>query len=369
MVLVHHSAGFGIEVSNTVMIRVLISKEKPDSWDEFLCDSGNEASLYQSYFWAIVVEKICKAVPYFLTVSDNNSTLGQALVIKRWPFDRNTEKKQFPLPYLECIEGPTVPCDSRSCIYEILIQSIIKLAHKNLATYISITESVTNQQRYNEGIVDLFLRYDFSRQICGSYLVDIEKEENELFMGLKNAARKCIKKCKRLGVFVEKIKTIDEFREVYWRTYVESENQQGRSANPFSPIEWENDVNGYCHYYISRDENNDILACLGMCCFNGIAKEIASTLTPKAHDQKVPAQDLLHWELMLEAKRMGCHTFDLAGVKPNPLDSKEIGIKRFKKKWGGKYVEFNKYRRYSLRIMELAIPLMTKVYKRLKKQD
>lgn len=79
--------------------------------------------------------------------------------------------------------------------------------------------------------------------------------------------------------------------------------------------------------------------------FNGVATEIASGTMPLAYELKLPAQDLLHWEMMLEAKRLGAHTFDLAGVAPLPRNSKEEGIRRFKEKWGGRYVEYYTYRK------------------------
>jgi lipid II:glycine glycyltransferase (peptidoglycan interpeptide bridge formation enzyme) len=79
--------------------------------------------------------------------------------------------------------------------------------------------------------------------------------------------------------------------------------------------------------------------------FNGVATETASALTAHAYSQKIPAQDLLHWEMMLEAKRMGCHTFNLAGVSPNPIDPKSEGIRRFKEKWGGTFFEYTRFER------------------------
>ena len=39
----------------------------------------------------------------------------------------------------------------------------------------------------------------------------------------------------------------------------------------------------------------------------------------------------------------GCTLFDLAGVAPEPANQKEAGIRRFKEKWGGKYVEYSRF--------------------------
>ena len=106
---------------------------------------------------------------------------------------------------------------------------------------------------------------------------------------------------------------------------------------------WREDRDGYYHYYVAESTEGETLATLGMYVFNGVATEVASALSPKAFEHKIPAQDLLHWEMLLEAKRAGCHTFDLAGVDPSVTDHKAAGIRRFKEKWGGRYVEYSRY--------------------------
>jgi lipid II:glycine glycyltransferase (peptidoglycan interpeptide bridge formation enzyme) len=193
--------------------------------------------------------------------------------------------------------------------------------------------------------VNLYQGFGFEAKKWATYLVDLRKEEEELFKFIAHAARKCIKKCQREGLKVVALKSFEEFEERYWRPYVKAEAYFGRKANKAKKELWDEDKENYYHYYIAEDQQRDTVAVLGMYIFNGIATEIASGLMPKAYEQKIPAQDLIHWEIMLEARRMGAHTFDLAGVNPNPEDSKEEGIRRFKEKWGGKYVEYYVYRK------------------------
>ena len=89
------------------------------------------------------------------------------------------------------------------------------------------------------------------------------------------------------------------------------------------------------HFFVVKDKNHNILAVLAMYVYNGTATEIASALAPLSFEKKIPAQDLLHWEMMKVAKKLGCHTFDLAGFNPCPRTKKEEGIAKFKGKWGG----------------------------------
>lgn len=110
---------------------------------------------------------------------------------------------------------------------------------------------------------------------------------------------------------------------------------------------------------IAYDKKQTTMAVLGMLIFNGVAREIASAIIPEAYKQKIPAQDLLHWELLLEAKRLKCHTFDLAGVSPNPVSPKEKGIRRFKEKWGGQYIEYYTYKKNIIPFSDKFIKLST----------
>jgi lipid II:glycine glycyltransferase (peptidoglycan interpeptide bridge formation enzyme) len=50
--------------------------------------------------------------------------------------------------------------------------------------------------------------------------------------------------------------------------------------------------------------------------------------------------DLLKWSIMQWACEQGNVSFDLGGVNPEPVDEKELNIRRFKEKWSGAYSEY-----------------------------
>ena len=113
------------------------------------------------------------------------------------------------------------------------------------------------------------------------------------------------------------------------------------------------------------NDSDIVLACLGMYIFNGVATEFASSISALAYEKKIPVQDILHWEMMLEAKRMGCHTFDMAGVNPSPQTPKEKGIRQFKEKWGGRYVEYNIYHKDMMLWLNKGVRIIKSLVKRL----
>jgi hypothetical protein len=329
------------------MLRIEIFKDIPHNWDELIKSAENEANICQSGYWARVIKILNKATPYFFQLKDRgDSVLAQALVFKRYSYDREKQRRIFPLPYIECLDGPAVfePSRVEACT-QLILNKLIRLARRTFATHINIASSHTSRYAFDEKIANIYRQFGFKVKKWATYLVDLKKDEEELFRQLKHAARKCVKKCQREGLKVVEVRSYKEFEQRYWLPYVQAEEYFGRKASPANPVTWQEDKKRRYHYYIVEDGNSRTLAALGMYIFNGIATEIASGTMPLAYELKIPAQDLLHWEMMLEAKRLGAHTFDLAGVAPLPRNSKEEGIRRFKEKWGGRYVEYYTYRK------------------------
>jgi lipid II:glycine glycyltransferase (peptidoglycan interpeptide bridge formation enzyme) len=178
-----------------------------------------------------------------------------------------------------------------------------------------------------------------------TFLVDLQVAQNELWEGVDRSVRKNVRKCEKSAASVHLIRHADEFRHLFYATYRESENQAGRHCVPFSsfaplmgPL-----LRPQYDFFVACSDDGVPLATLGVYYHDGTATEMASTLTQFALKEKIPAQDLLHWEVLKHAKSRGMHTFDLAGVNPNPVSPKEVGILRFKGKWGGTSRQFLTY--------------------------
>jgi lipid II:glycine glycyltransferase (peptidoglycan interpeptide bridge formation enzyme) len=322
-----------------------ISRGEPLSgWNEFLYSAGREAGLCQSIYWARVLGKIEGAEPLFIRASLGGKAAAQALVLKKYPYDRVRARRRFPLPFLECIDGPAIlqQTDARAAL-EAILAEVHGLAKKSHATHITFSPSRASGLRQDGALAEVYGSSGYAKKGWATFLVDLTPSEEELFKGLAHAARKCVKKCKRAGVATARMNSFKEFRDVYWAAYALSERHFGREAKPCFREAWDEDTEGYYHHWVAKDDKGSVLGCLGMHVFNGVATEIASSISPEAFERKIPAQDILHWEMMLEAKRLGCHTFDLAGVSPEPETPKEEGIRRFKKKWGGDYVEYDTF--------------------------
>ena len=191
-------------------------------------------------------------------------------------------------------------------------------------------------------ILNIFERFGYTKKIWGTYLVDLTRDEDKLWMNLDHSARKSLKQMEGRGVIVKKVNGSREFIEKFIIPYNRMEKEFGRAEIPLwfaKKVNTSGDQDKYYHYFYAELGGN-IEAVLGMYVYNGYATEIMSATSKLTYEKKIYAQDLIHWAMFRYAKSIGCHTFDLAGVNPNPANAKEAGIKRFKKKWGGRYIEY-----------------------------
>jgi hypothetical protein len=174
-------------------------------------------------------------------------------------------------------------------------------------------------------------------------IVDLGGDKDALANACSSAARKAVRRGRREGLAVVGCTTRDEYVTRFLGAY-ESANP-GR-ANPFREAAvWDLDDGDHYRFYLAVDTQGDVHATLGTYRFNGMATEISSSRTPVGVDAGLPAQDLLHWEVLLAHKALGDRLFNLAGYAPEPADAKEQGIKRFKQKWGGRDVTYARFRR------------------------
>lgn len=326
--------------------------EREDEWDNLILNSPS-AEFLQSFYWSQLLSDLYDYKPVFLQINtDNEQPLARFSFTEQYPSIKDSSLisrlmnrcSHIFLKQIVSMGGPVIIEDTSavSCV-DILLDYVDSYSGKNKIRSVTISP-FRYQQNYstNQEILDLFMKKGYSKKIWGSYLIDLSVSEDELLKSFEHSARKSLKQMIDKKIIIKKVNGSDEYIEKFIKPYNRIEAEFGRSGIPicFAKKERISDISDKYYHYFYAEYNGNIEAVLGMFIYNGYATEVMSATSKLTYENKIYAQDVLHWEMYKYAKSVGCHTFDLAGVNPSPANSKEEGIRRFKKKWGGVYIEY-----------------------------
>ncbi len=319
-------------------------------WDLFLSNEAKYSSFLQSTRWARINMEIFGAIPLYLCVLEYDKPVA-CLMALHYPGAKTVKLTNKYSPRLEFNDGPVIFSNNVSLINTgtiLLLNTIDQYCVQNKIPFITASGLSDVSRVITEPIPsEPFIDHNYNVFRWGTFIVDLHKDEDTLWMTIKRSARKSIKKARRIGVMVVQIQNLEELHSQFYQPYARFEKSFDRRVTPwhYFASTWEVDRQENYAFYVANSADGEVLGTLGMYYFNRVATEIASSISPAAYQQKIPVQDLLHWEIMLDARRKGCDYFNLAGVNPNPTSAKEHGIRQFKEKWGGRYVEYPIFRK------------------------
>ncbi|MFW5500411.1 MULTISPECIES: lipid II:glycine glycyltransferase FemX [unclassified Maridesulfovibrio] len=320
------------------MIKTTISNTPPLDWDSWNKSIVGHSSYYQSSTWAATTQKTEESKAYYVRIYQNGFLHAQALVLKRYYYNLFTQKKKIVFPYIECLFGPICKDSSESSVYDSFLTTLKQIAYKNLATHIQHIPCYMHYPSRMD-ITHSLSAKGFQTKAWGTFLVDLTLKEDAIFKKISSRARNRVRKAGKMGLTVKRMQSFDEYANIFIPTLQEAKKEQGFTAPPAHEAYWTDSNEGY-HYYVAYAEGKP-LGCIGLIIHNGVSREIYSGILGFSVQKKYPAQDILHWTLITESKRLGAKLYDLAGVNPTPEEkSKDANILFFKKKWGGDYLEY-----------------------------
>lgn len=333
----------------------------PSDWDREMEDMGD---LLQTTYWAHVLQKLDKMTPIFLEVLDNDVKIARMLLFHGTPWDRKLNSIRTDLAghimrqgFIRAYGAPVFFTTDTALINkgtQEIIQWIEKYAKDKKLLYIELNETFERHFADSEAIKQ------YEKKKWATLLVDLSRDD--LWNNIAAAARKSINKAKREDITIKKMIDVEEYINSYVKNYNSFNGKETSNTDiEHSRIVWNQDDKQYYNYYVAQ-KDGQVIGMLGMYIFNGVATEIMSALSKDAFERKLPAQDLLHWEMFQDAIEMGCHSFDLAGVNPEPKTPKDAGIRRFKEKWNGRYIEYYNYSKITQPILRA----IYRTYKRIK---
>ncbi|MBW1717147.1 MAG: peptidoglycan bridge formation glycyltransferase FemA/FemB family protein [Deltaproteobacteria bacterium] len=329
----------------------VLDPHSEEEWDKYLL-TNKYSGFLQSFCWGQLRRIAYGFKPVFLEVQEEGNPLAYFLFHEGFSYSRSNKiiyRLINPLQKsltkkVSAIDGPVIIDDSKT---EEILTSILgwleKYARTNNIRGISLTPF--RYHKYyadNLSIGKTFEDFGYSRKQWATYLVDLKQDEESLWNYVKRSARKSLKQVMKTNLVVKRTGNYEEYIEKFILPYRNMEKEFGREGTPLWFVEKirDFDLKNKYYYYFYAEIDGRVVGVLGMYVYNGYATEIMSSTSKYAYENKIYAQDLLKWEMFRFARNLGCHTFDLASVNPNPQTDKERGIKQFKEKWGGEYREY-----------------------------
>jgi hypothetical protein len=192
-----------------------------------------------------------------------------------------------------------------------------------------------------------FAAHGYRLDPWATYLVDISGSEEDVLARLGRKAREKLRRAERLNVCVRAVRDAGDF--------LSHVNPAFEGGGVKTPIPEERVRESFaaeaarCYHYLLATDRGDgaTLAVGGIAVWGGVAFRVSTSITPVARERRIPAQDLLTWESMRVARTAGARIYDLAGVNPSPQTAKEIGVRDFKAKWGGRLLVYDRWKRSS----------------------
>jgi len=179
----------------------------------------------------------------------------------------------------------------------------------------------------------------FTYKSWGTFLIDLSQGKEILWSKLdKHSAKKNIERSQERGVDITEMKKSDliGYHKMLHDTKLKAGGYQHLSRleklwEILHPI----GLTGFMAY-----ENEQPVGGIMVSSFNGYINEWGVARSERDTVAKLYSQDLLKWKIIEWGIENKYRYYDLSGVNPDPKDQKEIGIYKYKKKWGGELIKY-----------------------------
>ncbi len=326
-------------------------------WDSIVHSQSELAGFGQSSAWARIQSKFNNRKPLVLsgcidTMPDNKFYVqGFISSVNRGSGIRSLLQNMHILAgtSLDIVDGPIIHSENNAAqaqLFSDYLDALEEVCRQQKIDRVKCSGfNHTNPLKDSEAFHAILVEKGFTVSKWATYLLDLSADLDKIFSKLDHHVRARIRKAEENHITISQINSESEFRENFIGVFNRLQLMNKRPERPDTSFMglWEEREPLLYHPVIARAEDGEIIGVLGSYNTNGVTTEVTSALHPRCYSEKLPAQDLLHWHQIKLANEDGSRYFDFAGVNPNPTNSKEAGIKNFKSKWGGEYVEFLRY--------------------------
>ena len=325
------------------MIKVKVDRDRaPDGWDQMWRGSGL-GGIYQTNQWAQLSVALRRAQTIYIRVEKNGTQVAQCLLIEEGLFSdwlRRSALSPVLLPIfgrclqtVYCLNGPIFFETPTSDVIEALVKTAEEIAIEALELSFNPQRPLAYQMSESQ-----WKEMGYAQRRHATYVVDLQQDFEKK---CHRSVRKNVRKCRELGVTIKEVKQ-DQYLEFH-QLIDQFRKANGLNSFPFEHFVAHIEALGCHKLSFVAELDGKMIAGLGILAFNDLLIEVEAATSPTCREQRIQAHDLLKMDIMHWGRQKGARFFDLAGVAIQPKNEHEEGIKRFKSKFGGQYLEYCSY--------------------------
>ena len=306
-------------------------------------------SLLQTWEWGDIKSRYGWQVEHKTWETAQGKTAAAALILKR---EQTIPLLGIKLMILYVPKGPLV--DWKSGMHERVLEDLKDYARKAGAAFIKIdpelvtARGVDTKDGYQPQPEARDIIHGMEKagwiiskqqiQFKNTFLIRLDKSEDELLADMKQKTRYNIRLSKKKGVSVREA-GLDELELVY-EMYAETSHRDGFIIRPkdYYIDLWSSFISAGMATSLLAEVEREVVAGLMLFHFGDRSWYIYGMSTNK-HREKMPNY-LLQWEAIRLSKAKGCEVYDLWGA-PDVFDESDRmwGVYKFKEGLGGKVIQ------------------------------
>ena len=315
---------------------ITIDESEPDkNWNSRLLESGF-GTIYQTKEMKINLEKQ-KFNPKFLKfINEQGDIVGQLLHYESPRFGKRIRGKILSKISKKLLckwsYGPIVfDSNYSNKIYEKLGNYL--LTNKYTVSGTEHPFSPSGISRLNE---------KFTLKKWSTFLIDLNISTESLYKNIeKHNGRKNIERSIKRGVTVEEIneKSLIEYHQLLSKM-LQEEKRENALLEFDDLLDWWKLFKPLGYSGFLAKKNNKAIGGLLFSFFNNHIIEGLVARSKIDYEEKLYSQDLIKWKIIEWGVKNKMNYYNLAGFNPHPETQKEKGIFNYKKKWGGKKLDY-----------------------------
>jgi len=312
------------------MIHAITDKVK---WNDFVLKCNPNTFLH-SWEWGRVQQHSGEEVRY-LGFFNRQSQVGAALVIT---VDAK-RGRHYLIPHGPLTMRPDAP--SQAAVLNELIRYLKNTAKQDQVVAIKIAPLLVDSRENRQLFIELRFRpAPLHVHAELTWVLDINRSENQLLQAMRKTTRHAINKAKLSDVKVSVSTNSADFKR-FWPLYNATKARHHFVPFPKRFIQSQLDEFGQANRFfiaIAQYQGKDVASAIFIQFGDTVYYYHGASIKTTGN---IPATQLLQWEAIKEAKKRGARQFNFWGIAPADKPNHPFtGITTFKKGFGGQAINY-----------------------------